>query len=229
MLICDNISKSFGQKKALDGFSANTKKAKAVALLGSNGSGKSTLANILIGLKKVDFGNFQIAVENINKAMQFQNAPIFQTLNLYDNFVIFCALYQVDSSKSKIDELLHEYSLFDQRKTLAKNLSAGQKQSLSIALCLIASPNFIIFDEPMNNLDPIARINMRERILKLKKQGVNILFISHDLAEISNIADYYLFIKSGSLLASGSLKEIYKKTDSVSIEAAYAKLYSRSE
>lgn len=225
MLVCNNISRSYGNRKALDGFSADTKKARVVALLGPNGAGKSTLAEILVGLKKADSGEFSINVKNMNKAMQFQNAPVFQALSLFDNFVLFCTLYEVDSSSNRIEAILEDYGLIEQKNILAKNLSNGQKQTLSIALSLIASPNFIILDEPMNNLDPLARVKMRNRILQLKRQGIYILLISHDLAEISRMADYYLFIGQGRNLAAGSMKEICKTYEVTSIEDAYSRIY----
>ncbi len=225
MFSCENLTKSYGAKRALDNFSVDCKQAKLIALLGPNGAGKSTLADILVGLKKPDSGEYKIKINNPKMAAQFQNAPIFQSLNLYDNFALFCASFGVEYTKEQIEEIMQKYSLFEQRNILAKNLSNGQKQALSIALALIAKPNFIIFDEPMNNLDPKMRLKIRRQILELKDSGANILLISHDLAEIDQMAEYYIFIKQGSLVIAGSKEEICQQYKSSSLEEIYSKIY----
>jgi len=224
MLHCEKISKRYGSKLVLNEFSVDTGESTAVALLGPNGAGKSTLADILIGLKASDSGTFKFKNENISPAIQFQNVPVFSNLSLYDNVVLFCHIHSITFQPEDINKQIEKWKLSDVRNTFAKNLSGGQSQSLAIMLATIGTPNFIILDEPMNNLDPSARARLREHITRLQNSGVHILMISHDLAEATNIANFFIFMRSGRCLFAGTRADIQKKYMTDSIDLAYTRI-----
>lgn len=224
MLYCSKITKTYGSKTVLNEFSVDTGSSSAVALLGPNGAGKSTLADILIGLKPADQGFFRFKNENVSPAIQFQNVPMFSNLSLYDNVILFCRIHGIVVVPDEIERTLETWKLREVSSVFAKNLSGGQSQSLAIMLATIGNPNFVILDEPMNNLDPSARAKLREHIIRMRANGVNVLLISHDLAEVANISDFFIFMKSGFNAFSGTLSDIEQTFHTKSLDVAYAKI-----
>jgi ABC-2 type transport system ATP-binding protein len=211
----------YGDNLALNAFSIDTGQFSSVALLGPNGAGKSTLADILVGLKKPNDGSYQFKKNNIIPAIQFQNVPLFPTLSVSDNVALYREIHGIASDLDKTLDRLSRWNLIDKLEIPTKALSGGQKQSLAIVLALIGKPNFIILDEPMNNLDPSARSKLRRNIEELREDGVDVLLISHDLAEVANVAEYFVFMKEGENAFSGTMSEIEAKFGAASLEVAY--------
>lgn len=225
MIRCDHLTKYYGKKRVLQDINFDAGNARVLALLGPNGAGKTTLADILIGLKRPSSGEYVFNREFDRRAVQFQNIPLLEYLSVRDNVKFFSRVFDLTVSNSEIDKYLEEWNLIESRDTRVKKISGGQKQALSILIALLNQPEFLILDEPMNNLDPQMRVKVRNKIIKMKENGTFILYISHDLAEIGNFADRFVFVENGMSVCEGTENEIISQQKTSSLEEAYLKIF----
>jgi ABC-type multidrug transport system ATPase subunit len=214
----ENISKSFGDVKAVDDLSLQVQQGEIYGFLGPNGSGKSTTLRMLLTLLKADSGHIKIAGFDINtqraKALQqvgcIIEKPDFQPyLSARDNLKIFARMHEVDSSTASIDKLLNQVGLQGREKDKVKTFSHGMKQRLGLAQTLLHNPQVIILDEPNTGLDPAGIIELRETLVGLNKQeGKTILLSSHIMNEIEDIAHSMILIHKGKTVAQGKVAEL---------------------
>ncbi|MEI0530336.1 ABC transporter ATP-binding protein [Brachyspira pilosicoli] len=216
-----NIEKKFNKNIILKDVSLDINKGEVIALVGPNGSGKTTLINILLGILKADKGELKINIEDYKKhiGLQLQSTPFFEGYNVKDNVLMFSALYDIKISDEEIENILNKYSL--NSRTPAIKLSGGEQKKLAIMIATMQNPDLLIFDEPTASLDPRERYNIKNMILELAKNNKTILFTSHDLEEVEDIASKIVFLYKGEILESGSKEELLKKYNFDSLEKVY--------
>ena len=218
VLTVNALTKTYGQSKALDGFSMHIPKGAIYGFVGKNGSGKTTLIRLICGLQIPTAGEYtlygmQNSDKRITKARRRMGAvvetpSIYLDLSAEDNLKVQYRVLGLPTYEG-IPELLHLVGLSDTGNKKAKQFSLGMRQRLGIAVALCGSPDFLVLDEPVNGLDPQGIIQIRELILKLnREQGVTVLISSHILDELSRLATHYGFIDNGHMIREMSAKEL---------------------
>ncbi|RQD72953.1 MAG: ABC transporter ATP-binding protein, partial [Halanaerobium sp. MSAO_Bac5] len=159
-----NLKKNFGSFAALKGINLKVNRGEIIGLLGPNGAGKTTTIKIITGLLKADSGEINIFGENIISGLPtwikekigvvFEESNLYYRLSAYDNLLFFARINGI--KKTKVEELLKEYELYDVRKKAVKNFSKGMKKRLMICRSLLAEPEILILDEATGGLDPIS-------------------------------------------------------------------------
>lgn len=221
LISAKNIEKKFNKNIILKDVSLDINKGEVIALVGPNGSGKTTLINILLGILKADKGELKINIEDYKKhiGLQLQSTPFFEGYNVKDNILMFSALYDIKMSDEEIESILNKYNI--NPKTPAIKLSGGEQKKLAIMIATMQNPDLLIFDEPTASLDPRERYNIKNMILELAKNNKTILFTSHDLEEVEDIASKIVFLYKGEILEKGSKEELLKKYNFDSLEKVY--------
>ena len=225
-----NITKEYGGKAAVDDVSMTISKGDIYGLIGRNGAGKTTLMKIITSLTKYKSGEVELFGET--SAAELNNArrrtgcviempALYPNLTAVQNLEYYRILRGIPD-KSVVDKALETVSLTDTGKKKFKEFSLGMKQRLGLALSLLNNPDFIILDEPVNGLDPVGIIEMRETFKRLNKEhDITIMISSHLLSELSMTATRYGIINNGKLikeLTNDELKEQCKQCLSVTVD-----------
>lgn len=214
-----NLTKSYGELKAVDNLSFSINKGEIIGLLGPNGSGKSTTINCLLSLLKYDSGIVKIMGKEMTPdsydikseiGVVFQEVAVFDELTVYDNINYFCGLYikEKKNRKEKIEQAIKLVGLEDFKKFYPKQLSGGLLRRLNIACGIAHQPSIIFFDEPTVAVDPQSRNNILEGIKELNKQGSTIIYTTHYIEEVEHLCDQIIIIDKGTKIASGTTKEL---------------------
>ena len=196
-----NVSKSYGQQRALDQVTIPVKKGQICGLVGENGAGKTTLLRILCGLSFPTEGEIEVS-KNLKIGSLIEAPALYQNLSAYDNLKYLGLQLGLDQLNSRVEEVLDIIGLATvPRKKKAKNFSLGMRQRLAIGMAILDQPDFLILDEPINGLDPSGIKEIRKLLLELKeKQGMTVLISSHLLSELEQIADYFVMMSKGRVL-----------------------------
>lgn len=215
-----NITKIYGENKALDKVSIEIKRGMIYGLIGKNGAGKSTFMRTVMGLIKVNEGNIELFGKTDKKGLQLarrkmgqsiETPALYPELTAQENLKVQAANGGV--SEREIGDLLRLMNLENTGNKKAKNFSLGMRQRLAIASTLITNPEFLILDEPTNGLDPSGIVNMREIIQRLvTERGITVLLSSHLLDELSQVATHYGILHDGKLISELSKEELASKT-----------------
>jgi len=211
-----NITKSFGDKKAVDDISLKIKKGEIFGFLGPNGSGKTTTIRMLCGLLTPDSGQGQCLgydiftnTREIKKLVGYvpQAFSLYKDLTVKENLQFVVNVYEMPDYKSRVDDIISELELTPYTNKLAGTLSGGWKQRLSLAAALIHEPKLLLLDEPTAGVDPKARRDFWNYIHYLTSKGISSLVSTHymDEAERCNRLAYIVY---GHLLAEGTVDEI---------------------
>ncbi|MGP6206606.1 ABC transporter ATP-binding protein [Cuniculiplasma sp. SKW3] len=211
-LFMENVSKSYGNIKAVDNFSLDIKEGERVALLGENGAGKSTSLKIISGLMKPDTGKVRIfgyipSSYEAKKLIGYlpEDASPYLNLSVRENLEYIGAIRQTENLESKIEDLLDILSLKAMSKQKPLSLSRGNRQKLCLALSIIHNPKFAIMDEPLNYLD----IPTQEVIFQyFEKMNATFLISTHILSIAKRLTQRIVIISSGKKVWDGSLKEL---------------------
>lgn len=221
-----NIGKKYKKRSVLRNVSLHVKKGEAVGLLGPNGAGKTTCFYCITGLITPDYGDIYINGEDITNMPMYkrakmgigylpQEASIFRTLSVEDNIKAILQVVEEDEGKREttLDELLNEFSIAHLRKSPALALSGGERRRLEIARALASRPSFILLDEPLAGIDPIAVNDIRSLVSQLKNRGLGVLITDHNVRETLDIIDRAYILHSGSVLMEGTPDEIVKNEE----------------
>ena len=223
LLKATKINKSFGNFTANKDIDISIAKGQIHALLGENGAGKSTLVKIFYGVLQPDSGSIEInnhkmVITSPNIArkngigMVFQHFSLFPALTVAENILI--ALdnkIKLNKVVDQITNLSKEWELFVDPFKLVSELSVGEKQRVEIIRCLMQNPNLLIMDEPTSVLTPQEIINLFRILKRLASSGCSILYISHKLEEIIELADEVTILKSGKSIATIDAKKTTTK------------------
>ena len=226
MLEIFNIGKKYKNRSVLKNVSLHVKKGEAVGLLGPNGAGKTTCFYCVIGLITPDYGDVHLGGEDITNMPMYkrarmgigylpQEASIFRSLTVEDNIKAILELVEEDENKreAKLEELLFEFSIAHLRKSPAVALSGGERRRLEIARALASNPEFILLDEPLAGIDPIAVGEIRSLVSQLKNRGLGVLITDHNVRETLDIIDRAYILHGGSVLMEGTPEEIVKNKE----------------
>lgn len=215
MLVVKELSKSFKKNLAVDNISFTINEGSIVGLLGSNGAGKTTTIKTIAGLLRKDKGEILIdGSSNTSIAAKKKFSYIPETPELYDMLTVkehlqFIAhAYNVSDWQEKSIQLFHRYDLLDKQNKLAKELSKGMKQKVSICCGLLPDPELYFFDEPMIGLDPKAIRETKTIFKELSQRGKTIFISTHLLDSIENLCNRVMVMKSGKIIADGDLSSL---------------------
>lgn len=220
-LVASNIGKRFKMRPVLRNVSLSVQRGEAVGLLGPNGAGKTTCFYVMIGLMTPNYGSVHLdGVDISNLAMHKrarlgigylpQEASIFRGLTVEQNIRAVAEMTEQNKDRcdSFIEDLLAEFSISHLRRTPALALSGGERRRLEIARALASQPNFILLDEPLAGIDPIALGEIRDLISHLKDRGIGVLITDHNVRETLDIVDRAYILHDGTVLMEGAPSEI---------------------
>ena len=211
----NNLVKSFGAVKAVNGISFKVKSGELFAFLGLNGAGKSTTINIICGLLSRDSGEVLVNGYDIDDSpmdvkkslgVVYQFSALDKDLTVYDNLESRASLYGIvgDAFKKRLEELVNLFSLSDILSRPLKKLSGGQKRRVDIVRALLHKPEILILDEPTTGLDPQTRKQVWTVINDLRKRdGITVFLTTHYMEEASE-SDFVVILDSGKVVASGT-------------------------
>ena len=218
MIKIENLTKTYGQIKALDGISFEVKEGEVLGFLGLNGAGKTTTMNIITGYIPSTSGTVTVngadIVENpkeVKKQIGYlpEHPPLYTDLTVKEYLRFVARLKKVEESKIKndIERVLENVKIENVADRLIMNLSKGYKQRVGFAGALIGDPKILILDEPTVGLDPTQIIEIRKLISKLQKKHT-IIFSSHILSEVSAVSNRVVIIDKGRIIAQGDTKSL---------------------
>jgi len=223
ILRTNNLTKQYKNFKANDGVSISIPKGAIYGLIGQNGAGKSTLIRLINGLAFPCSGIIELfrkrnkgdLIEARKKMGSMIERPaLFPNMSAYDNLEAHRLLKGIPG-KEVVSKLLEVVGLENTGKKKAKNFSLGMKQRLGLAIALLGDPEFLILDEPLNGLDPMGVVEIRELLKKLNQEyGITILLSSHVLGEMQLIATHYGIIHNGKLVEEITAKALEEKCQS---------------
>ncbi|MCR9199007.1 MAG: ABC transporter ATP-binding protein [Planctomycetaceae bacterium] len=215
----ENLTKHYGEFVALDSLSLTLQKGDILGFIGPNGAGKTTTIKILVGLTRPTRGVARIGgADCVSESRKVRRLIGYMPdkFGSYDNMRVreyldfFGAAYGVPRSerRRRVAEVLEITNATWMQDRYVESLSHGMQQRIGIARTLIHQPEVLILDEPANGLDPQARIEMREILLRLADEGKTLIVTSHILPELARICDRVAIIAGGKLRALGNLKEV---------------------
>ncbi|RYI26675.1 ABC transporter ATP-binding protein [Bacillus infantis] len=220
VLTTSQLSKKYQKNMALDKVSVKIKKGSIYGFIGQNGAGKSTLIRVITGLAYPTTGTFELfgksnerdIIEARKRIGTIIEGPaLYPQMTAKENLEAHRLLKGIPG-KECIGKTLKLVGLQDTGKKKAKNFSLGMKQRLGLAIALLGDPEFLILDEPINGLDPMGVVEIRELLKKLNREyGITILISSHILSELHLLATHYGIIHKGELLEQLSAKELQEK------------------
>ena len=218
MIKVERVTKSFGDKVALNNISFVVNEGEIFGFLGPSGSGKTTMINILIGQLPANSGKTELLGKDSQELLpsDFEELGLvgdtsgyYEKLSLYNNLLLFARLYGV--SKSRIEEILKQVDLYDSKNTPAEKLSTGMRQRMLLARALINYPKVLFLDEPTSGLDPTTSKKIHKLLQELKEKGTTIFLTTHDMNEATLLCDDLALLNKGHLVEQGSPKNIIQK------------------
>lgn len=221
-----NIGKRFKKRPVLRNVSLSVNRGEAVGLLGPNGAGKTTCFYCVTGLITPDYGEVFIDGREVSALPMYrrarlgvgylpQEASIFRTLSVENNIMSVLEAVEDDINKREaiLEELLAEFSITHLRRTPALALSGGERRRVEIARALASNPSFILLDEPLAGIDPIAVSEIRDLVAHLKHRGLGVLITDHNVRETLDIIDRAYILHDGTVLMEGKPNEIVAHED----------------
>lgn len=230
IVVADGVTRQFGGLKAVDVEHLEIPRGQITALIGPNGAGKTTLFNLLTGFDKPNTGRWSFGGSNLagvpafkvsRKGMvrTFQLTKSLGRLSVLQNMLlgargqkgenIFRAMIpgiwrsQEKSNTERADDLLRRFKLDAKREDFAASLSGGQRKLLEMARALMSDPTLVMLDEPMAGVNPALTQSLLGHILDLKKEGMTVLFVEHDMHMVRHISDWVVVMAEGRVVAEG--------------------------
>ena len=219
ILKTENISKRYGSNQVLNNVSITLESGKIYGLIGVNGAGKTTLMRQILGLSVPTSGEIElfgkrgkaISKERSRLGCLIESPGLVLNLTAKQNLHLHRIMHGIADADVE-DKLLATVGLANTGKKKAKDFSLGMKQRLGIAIALLTNPELVILDEPINGLDPIGVVEIRELIKKLcDENGMTILISSHNLPELYQCATDYIIIDHGEIKEQITLEELEEK------------------
>ena len=213
MIVVDRLTKTYGSKKAVDDLSFTVSPGRVTGFLGPNGSGKSTTMRCMLGLDAADAGTVTFNGKKYSDLEQ----PLTHVGSLLDagdahkgrsarNHLRWIAMTH-GFPESRVDEVLHQVGMTDVARTKVGKFSLGMRQRLGLAVALLGNPEVVILDEPANGLDPEGIRWTRDVMRSLADAGRSVLVSSHQLVELSLVADDLVVIGQGRLISAGPISQ----------------------
>lgn len=225
-LVAEGLGKRFKKRPVLRGVSLAVQRGEAVGLLGPNGAGKTTSFYIITGLIRPDSGTILLDGQDITDLPMYRRArlgigylpqepSIFRGMTVENNIRAALEVVEADreARETMLDDLLAEFSVTHLRHTPAIALSGGERRRVEIARALASKPGFILLDEPLAGIDPIAVGDVRDLVSHLKDRGIGVLITDHNVRETLDIVDRAYIMHDGVVLMDGAPSEIVGHED----------------
>lgn len=207
LLEVTELNKRFGQLQAVDNISFSVHSGEVFTIIGPNGAGKTTTLEMIEGMQKPDKGTIKIdgltwekdgEAIKIKIGIQPQSGAMYDLLTVEENLDLFASFYP---EPNEVADVLNMINLTEQRKKLVRSLSGGQRQRLAIGLAIISNPQIIFLDEPTTGLDPQARRNIWDIILKWKQLGKTTILTTHYMEEAEKLSDRVCIVDQGKIVS----------------------------
>ena len=234
MIIVEDLHKSFGEVKAVQGVSFRAEDGKITGLLGPNGAGKSTTLRALYTVLKPDSGTatidgINVVEDSVGARSRIGTLPhgsgLYPHLTARENISYYAELYNMpaDTIDGRVQKVIDELDINDFADRRTKGFSQGQKTKVSLARSLVHGPQNILLDEPRNGLDVMATRALRELIRGLRESGKCVLFSSHVMQEVAALCDEIVIISSGKVAMQDTPDGIRATTGCDDLEEAFVK------
>jgi len=227
----ENVSKSFGAVKALDGVTLRVRKGEIYGLPGPNGAGKTTLIRAIVGLVAPNGGTVTVLgkrIPNVDLLRQIgymtQQAALYPGLSVEENVQFFAA---INGAEGGVDEALKLVELDQRKKSVVATLSGGMRQRCSLACALVHKPQLLLLDEPTVGVDPQLRVQFWEEFRRMAAAGTTIIVSSHVMDEAERCQRLGL-VQYGRLLAEGSPDEVRAQAGTPNLEEAFLRLAGKT-
>jgi len=222
----ENLNKSFGAQKVLNGVSLSVDRGKTLAVLGRSGTGKSVLLRVIIGLAKPDSGSVRIRGEEIaslsldglgdvrkKMGFLFQHAALYDSLTVAQNVAFPLEHHRRDMSQSeqhdRVTQLLGEVGMEAARDKMPSDISGGMQKRVALARALALDPQILLLDEPTAGLDPISSGEIDQLVLKLQNEHqMASIVVTHDMHSARTIADRLAILDQGKVVIEGTFEEL---------------------
>jgi lipopolysaccharide export system ATP-binding protein len=225
-LVVRGVGKTYRKRPVVRNVSLALRRGEAVGLLGPNGAGKTTTFYMIVGLVRPDTGNIRLDNADITSLPMYrrarlgigylpQEASVFRGLNVEQNVMAALEVAEPDSGTRELmlDELLAEFGIGHLRRTPALALSGGERRRVEIARALATQPSYILLDEPLAGIDPIAVGEIRDLVSHLKHRGIGVLITDHNVRETLEIIDRAYIMHDGQVLMEGRPEEVVAHAD----------------
>ena len=220
-LVARNLGKQFKKRPVVRDVNLSVRRGEAVGLLGPNGAGKTTCFYMITGLIMPDYGAIHLDGVDVTNLPMYrrarlgigylpQEASIFRGLTVEQNIRAVIEVVESDPKRREamLEDLLAEFSISHLRRAPALALSGGERRRTEIARALASQPHFMLLDEPLAGIDPIALSDIRDLVSHLKDRGIGVLITDHNVRETLEIVDRAYILHDGSVLMEGSPAEI---------------------
>ena len=217
LLATEKLVKAYRGRRVVDGVSVGVNTGEIVGLLGPNGAGKTTMFNMVVGLVKPDEGAVKFADRDITRLPMHRRArlgigyltqepSVFRKLTVEENILAILETCKMsgDERAVRLKYLLEELDLTPLAKSMAYQLSGGEKRRLEITRALVTSPKLMLLDEPFSGIDPITVYEVQKIVRRLKERGLGILITDHNVRETLKLIDRGYIIHKGQVLVEGS-------------------------
>ena len=225
-LYARGVGKTYKRRAVVRDVSLHVRRGEAVGLLGPNGAGKTTTFYMIVGLVRPDTGTIGLDGADITTLPMYrrarlgigylpQEASVFRGLNVEQNVMAALEVVEPDPDQRgmMLDELLAEFGISHLRRTSALALSGGERRRVEIARALATHPAYILLDEPLAGIDPIAVGEIRDLIGHLKDRGIGVLITDHNVREALEIIDRAYILHDGEVLMEGVPREVVAHED----------------
>jgi lipopolysaccharide export system ATP-binding protein len=225
-LVAKGLGKHFKKRPVVRNVSLSVRRGEAVGLLGPNGAGKTTTFYMIVGLMQPDSGTITLDGAEISGLPMYrrarlgigylpQEASVFRGLTVEQNIMAALDVVEVDRDRREalLDGLMAEFGISHLRRTPALALSGGERRRVEIARSLATAPNYILLDEPLAGIDPIAVGEIRDLVSHLKHRGLGVLITDHNVRETLEIIDRAYILHDGQVLMEGVPEEVVAHQD----------------
>jgi lipopolysaccharide export system ATP-binding protein len=225
-LVVTRVAKSFKKRPVVRSVSLSVRRGEVVGLLGPNGAGKTTCFYMITGLIPADAGTIEVDGHDVTRLPMYrrarlgigylpQEASIFRGLTAEDNIRATAELVEPDPARleAMIEELLAEFGVTHVRHTPAIALSGGERRRVEIARALATHPSYILLDEPLAGIDPIAVGEIRDLVMHLKDRGIGVLITDHNVRDALDMIDRAYILHDGQVLKEGTPSDIVGDRD----------------
>jgi lipopolysaccharide export system ATP-binding protein len=216
-LTAEGLEKAYGGRTVVHGVSVEIAGGEIVGLLGPNGAGKTTTFSIVVGLVEPDAGTVRLGDRDLTGLPMYRRAragisylpqepSVFRKMTVEQNLLAILETLDLTPSaqRERADELLAEFGLEAVRDHRAYTLSGGERRRVEIARSLVASPYFLLLDEPFAGIDPIAVLDIQSIVRRLASSGIGVLITDHNVRETLSIVDRAYIINAGEILRAGT-------------------------
>ena len=220
-LVVYKLGKTLRKKRILKDVSLDLRRGEIVGLLGPNGAGKTTIFHIITGLVVSDHGSVFVDGYDVTLLPMYlraryglgylpQEASVFRGLSVEENILAVLEVVEPDIDQRHVflDALLAEFSISHLRRADSLTLSGGERRRVEIARCLASRPNYILLDEPLAGIDPIAVHDIRELVGHLKRRGLGVLITDHNVRDTLKIIDRAYVLHDGDIIVEGTPDEV---------------------